>query len=310
MVGSNIKVGYITDDIYLSHDTGIGHPESKERLIAINNAVSVLKDKLVFKSPIAVPQRILEEVHTPEHVQTVLEASEYGTSIDSDTICSADSYDAACYAVGAGVVALDAVKAGEFERAFCAVRPPGHHARPQQAMGFCLFNNIAIAACYAQSIGYEKVMIIDFDVHHGNGTQEAFYGDNSVFYFSSHQAFAYPGTGMEKEKGIGKGEGFTQNFLMMPDGGNDEVLDIYGNDLPEYVDRFDPDIILVSAGYDLHESDPLAQLNVTTEGIRKIVRLILESKRNIPYIFFLEGGYDVHALGENVKATLEEMLMF
>jgi len=206
-------------------------------------------------------------------------------------------------------VALDAVKAGEFERGFCAVRPPGHHARPQQAMGFCLFNNIAIAARYAQSIGYKKVMIIDFDVHHGNGTQDAFYDDNSVFYFSSHQAFAYPGTGMEKEKGVGKGEGFTANFLMMPDGGDDEVLDIYANDLPEYVERFDPDIILVSAGYDLHESDPLAQLNVTTEGIRKIVRLILESKRDIPYIFFLEGGYDVKALGENVKVTLEEMLV-
>ena len=113
----------------------------------------------------------------------------------------------------------------------------------------------------------------------------------------------------KKEKGVGKGEGFTANFLMMPDGGDDEVLDIYANDLPVYVDRFDPDIILVSAGYDLHESDPLAQLNVTTEGIRKIVRLILESKKEIPHIFFLEGGYDVNALGENVKVTLEEMLV-
>jgi acetoin utilization deacetylase AcuC-like enzyme len=301
------KVGYITDEIYLAHDTGMGHPESKERLIAINKSVSALKDKLVFKSPIAVSKTMLENVHTPEHIQTVLEASEYGTSIDADTICSLDSYDAARTAVGAGVVALDAVKAGEFERAFCSVRPPGHHARPQQAMGFCLFNNIAIAARYAQNIGYKKVMIIDFDVHHGNGTQEAFYDDNTVFYFSSHQAFAYPGTGMEKEKGTGKGEEFTANFLIMPDGGDDEVLDIYGNDLPLYVDRFDPDIILVSAGYDLHESDPLAQLNVTTEGIRKIVRLILESKKEIPSIFFLEGGYDVNALGENVKVTLKEM---
>ena len=301
------KVGYITDEIYLAHDTGMGHPESKERLIAINKSVSALKDKLVFKSPIAVSKTMLENVHTPEHIQTVLEASEYGTSIDADTICSLDSYDAARTAVGAGVVALDAVKAGEFERAFCAVRPPGHHARPQQAMGFCLFNNIAIAARYAQNIGYKKVMIIDFDVHHGNGTQEAFYDDNTVFYFSSHQAFAYPGTGMEKEKGTGKGEEFTANFLIMPDGGDDEVLDIYGNDLPLYVDRFDPDIILVSAGYDLHESDPLAQLNVTTEGKRKIVRLILESKKEIPSIFFLEGGYDVNALGENVKVTLKEM---
>jgi len=303
-----MKTAYITDDIYLEHDTGMGHPESKERLIAINRAVKPLKEQLVQRSPIKVSETLLETIHTPEHIQTVLEASEYGSPIDSDTICSAASYDAALAAVGAGIVAVDGVKAGEFERAFCAVRPPGHHARPAQAMGFCLFNNIALTARYAQSVGYEKVMIIDFDVHHGNGTQDAFYADDTVFYFSTHQAFAYPGTGMEKERGIGSGEGYTANFLMMPDGGDEEILDIYENDLPIYVDRFDPDIILVSAGYDLHESDPLAQLNVTTEGIRKIVRLILNAKKHIPYIFFLEGGYDVNALGENVRMTLEEML--
>ena len=175
-------------------------------------------------------------------------------------------------------------------------------------MGFCLFNNIAIAARYAQKQGYEKVMIVDFDVHHGNGTQEVFYGDDTIFYFSSHQAFAYPGTGMEKEKGTGKGEGYTANYLIMPDSGDNEVLDIYENDLPPFVERFKPDIILVSAGYDLHESDPLAQLNVTTEGIRRIVRYILHCA-DVPSVFFLEGGYDVNALGRNVKATLEEMLV-
>jgi len=303
-----MKVAYITDEIYLEHDTGMGHPESKDRLIAINRSVAAIKEQLLQKSPIGVSEEILETIHTSEHIQMVWEASEYGTAIDADTICSKSSYAAAVKAVGAGIVAVDGVKAKEFERAFCAVRPPGHHARPAQAMGFCLFNNIAITARYAQSVGYEKVMIIDFDVHHGNGTQDAFYADNTVFYFSSHQAFAYPGTGMEKEKGIGSGEGYTANFLMMPDGGDEEVLDIYENNLPIYVARFDPDIILVSAGYDLHESDPLAQLNVTTEGIRKIVRLILDSKKDIPYVFFLEGGYDVNALGENVRVTLEEML--
>ncbi len=303
-----MKVAYITDDIYLEHDTGMGHPESKQRLIAINKAVEPLQHKLVKKSPVfGVSKEILQFVHSAEHVQTILNASKYATSIDSDTICSVNSYEAAVKAVGAGIVALDGVKTGEFERAFCAVRPPGHHARPNQAMGFCLFNNIAIAAKYAQSIGYKKVMIIDFDVHHGNGTQDTFYNDNTVFYFSSHQAFAYPGTGMEKERGAGKGEGYTANFLIMPDGGDMEVLDIYENDLPPLVKSFDPDIILVSAGYDLHESDPLAQLNVTTEGIRQIVRHILDSA-DVPYVFFLEGGYDVDALGENVKVTLEELL--
>ncbi|WP_295417718.1 histone deacetylase [Sulfurovum sp.] len=302
-----MKVAYITDDIYLEHDTGIAHPESKQRLIAINKAVEPLRHKLTKREPIWVSKEILQRVHSSEHIEHIIEASEYGIPIDSDTICSKDSYKAATKAAGAGIVAIDGIKKGEFERAFCAVRPPGHHATPTQAMGFCLFNNIAVAARYAQSNGYEKVMIVDFDVHHGNGTQDTFYEDDTVFYFSSHQAFAYPGTGMENEKGAGRGEGFTANFLVMPDSGDSELLDIYENDLSVYVDRFKPDIVLVSAGYDLHESDPLAQLNVTTEGIRKIVRLILDSA-DVPFVFFLEGGYDVDALGRNVKVTLEEML--
>ncbi len=303
-----MKVAYITDDIYLEHDTGIGHPESKQRLITINDAIEPLRHKLLEKSPIGVSQNILKMVHSDQHIEMVHNASKYGDAIDQDTICSADSYEAAVKAVGAGIVAVDGIKAGEFKRAFCAVRPPGHHATLTQAMGFCLFNNIAIAARYAQSVGYKKVMIIDFDVHHGNGTQDTFFEDNTVFYFSSHQAFAYPGTGAEAHRGVGEGEGFTANYLLMPESGDEEILDIYANDLPQYVERFNPDIILVSAGYDLHESDPLAQLNVTTEGIRKIVRLILNSK-DVPFVFFLEGGYDVDALGLNVKVTLEEMLI-
>jgi len=302
-----MKTAYITDDIYLEHDTGTAHPESMQRLSSINQAVEPLLESLICKSPIWVSKEILHSVHSIDHVQNIIDASEYGTPIDSDTICSSGSYKAATKAVGAGVVALDGIKADEFDRAFCAVRPPGHHATPSQAMGFCLFNNIAITAKYAQSLGYKKVMIVDFDVHHGNGTQDTFYDDDTVFYFSSHQAFSYPGTGAESDKGIGRGEGYTANFLVMPDGGDSELLDIYENDFPKFVDMFRPDIILVSAGYDLHESDPLAQLNVTTEGIRDIVRLILDSA-SVPFVFFLEGGYDVDALGVNVRVTLEEMM--
>lgn len=303
-----MKVAYITDDIYLQHDTGAMHPESAQRLRSINRAIEPLRTSLIWKSPIKVSERVLKLVHSAEHIDNIKEVCEYGGSIDSDTVCSTDSYDAARMAVGAGVVALDSIRSGEIDRAFCAVRPPGHHATPTQAMGFCLFNNIAIAARYAQSIGYEKVMIIDFDVHHGNGTQDAFYDDDSVFYFSSHQAYAYPGTGAESDKGEGRGKGYTANFLMMPGSSDSQLLDIYENELPLCVDRFKPDIILVSAGYDLHESDPLAQLNISTEGIRKMLKLILNCAE-VPFVFFLEGGYNVNALGENVKVTLKEMII-
>ncbi len=302
-----MKVAYITDDIYLQHDTGAMHPESPERLRAINKAIELLHPSLTFKAPINASERIIELVHSSEHIESIKNVCAYEGSIDSDTVCSADSFDAARMAVGAGVVALDGIGSGEFERAFCAVRPPGHHARPAQAMGFCLFNNIAIAARYAQSLGYEKVMIVDFDVHHGNGTQDTFYEDDSVFYLSSHQAYIFPGTGARSEKGEGKGRGYTANFPVMAGCTDDELLDIYENELPSLVNDFNPDIILVSAGYDLHESDPLAQLNITTEGIRSIVRCILDSA-DVPFVFFLEGGYNVNALGENVKVTLEEML--
>ena len=302
------EVAYITDDIYLQHKTGAMHPESPERLKAINTAIEPLHPSLTFKSPIKVSEHLLELVHSSEHIETIKNVCKYGGSIDSDTICSSDSFDAATMAVGAGIAALDGIKSGEFKKAFCAVRPPGHHARPIQAMGFCLFNNIAIAARYAQSIGYEKVMIIDFDVHHGNGTQDTFYTDNSVFYFSTHQAFIFPGTGAASDKGEDGGSGYTANFPMMAGSTDNELLDIYENDLPPFVNSFKPDIILVSAGYDLHESDPLAQLNITTEGIRSIVRFILDSA-DVPFVFFLEGGYDVNALGENVKVTLKEMIM-
>ena len=239
-----MRVAYITDEVYLRHDTGPMHPESPNRLIAIDNALEKLKDTLILAEPVSASEKMIELVHTPELIEEIKAASANGRPIDADTVCSKDSFLAAKKAVGAGIAAVDGVKAGAFERAFCAVRPPGHHATKSVAMGFCLFNNIAITARYAQSVGYKKVMIIDFDVHHGNGTQGTFWEDDTVFYFSSHQSFAYPGTGAETEVGEGKGRGYTANFFMMPESGDAELLDIYQNDLPPLAAKFRPDIIL------------------------------------------------------------------
>lgn len=302
------KVAWITDDIYLEHDTGAGHPESVERLISINLKIKTLEDKLIEVEPRVATISELEMVHTSELIADIEAKGKVGMSVDADTMVSTKSYDAARKAVGAGLVAVDGIKEKKFERAFCAVRPPGHHATPTQSMGFCLFNNIAITARYAQKQGYNKVMIIDFDVHHGNGTQDTFYEDNTVFYFSTHEAYAYPGTGNWAHKGLGKGEGYTANYPLMPQSANKETLEFYHVELPQHYADFQPDIVLVSAGYDLHESDPLANLDVTTDGIRQIVRSILELG-NTPVVFMLEGGYSVTDLGWNVVATVEEMFI-
>lgn len=302
-----MRTAYIYDDIYLYHNTGAGHPECSDRMASINGQVKGIKDKLVYLKPIKASEKIVNLVHPFSHIETLKKACESEMAIDADTKTSCGSYDAALSAVGAAVVAIDSFEKGEIDGAFAAVRPPGHHCETNRAMGFCLFNNVAIAARYAQQQGYKKVLIIDFDVHHGNGTQEIFYDDESVFYFGSHQAFAYPGTGGESEKGEGKGYGYTQNHPLMPNSSDKDILEIYQDDMPRCAQEFDPDIILVSAGYDLHESDPLASLDVTTEGIGKIVESIVNLK-SVPYLFMLEGGYDLSALGKNVKITLEKMI--
>jgi acetoin utilization deacetylase AcuC-like enzyme len=192
-------------------------------------------------------------------------------------------------------------------RAFCAVRPPGHHAEADQAMGFCLFNNVAVGAQHARRIGYERVFIIDFDAHHGNGTQHIFEEDDRVFYFSTHQHPYYPDTGKDGERGRGRGEGYTYNVPILAGSGNKDYLMVYQDILPGVVRRFAPDLILVSAGYDIHVNDPHANIRVTSEGVLGIVRSIL-SCSNAPAVFVLEGGYDLASLCESVRITIEEML--
>lgn len=303
------KVGFIYDDIFLLHEMPAGHPESKDRLIAINETLkqSGIWGKLLHMRPRKADLQDVLAVHSGSYVEKVMSFTGY---YDPDTYISKNSVEAALFAAGAVIEALEGCRTGRIERAFCAVRPPGHHAEANRAMGFCIFNNVAVGARYAQKSGYRKVFIADFDVHHGNGTQHSFEGDDTVFYFSTHQYPHYPGTGSDSEQGKGKGFGYTYNMPMHYGSGDKDYFTAFQDVLPGLVNRFDPDIILVSAGYDLHAADPLAGLRVTNEGIRNIVRGILSSKKNIPYIFSLEGGYNLAALSGAVLITIEELLYF
>lgn len=301
------KVGFIYDEIFLKHNTSEWHPEKKERLIWILDSLkkSGIWEKLIPIKPRKATYDDITLVHFHDYIERI---KNFKTGyLDPDTYMSDESLDTALYAAGAAIEAVERCKNREIDCAFCAVRPPGHHAESNRAMGFCIFNNVAIGARYAQKLGYKKVFIIDFDVHHGNGTQHIFEADNTVFYFSTHQYPHYPGTGRESERGKGKGVGYTYNIPMKAGSGDKEYMYVYQNVLPDLIKKFDPDIILVSAGYDIHKNDPLADIKVSDDGLRGIVHSILTCSSN-PFIFSLEGGYDLPSLGEAVRITIEEML--
>ncbi|TAN43168.1 MAG: histone deacetylase [Nitrospirae bacterium] len=301
------KVGFLYDDIFLEHQMPPGHPESGDRLIAINNALrrSKLWGSLIKIQPGKADKKDILAVHTRKYYEEMLTFTGF---YDGDTYVSERSVEAAHFAAGAVIEAIEKCTDATLDRAFCAVRPPGHHAEADRAMGFCIFNNVAIGARYAQKAGYKNVLIIDFDVHHGNGTQHIFEDDDSVFYFSTHQYPHYPGTGSDMEHGRGHGTGFTYNIPMHYGAGDKDYFAAFHDYLPLQVKKCRPDILLVSAGYDLHAGDPLAGIRVTNEGIRSIVRSILQACPGIPQIFCLEGGYNLTSLSESVLITLEEML--
>ncbi|HTR44140.1 MAG TPA: histone deacetylase, partial [Thermodesulfovibrionales bacterium] len=261
-------------------------------------------EKLVHMKPRMASFADVEMVHHHGYVEKIRNFGE--GHLDPDTYFSRGSLEASLTAVGAVMDAVARCRSGRITRAFCAVRPPGHHAEAERAMGFCIFNNIAVGARHAQKLGYDRVFIIDFDVHHGNGTQHMFEEDDTVFYFSTHQYPHYPGTGSAAERGRGKGEGFIRNIPMPNGSGDREYHAAYHEVLPGLVNAFAPDIILVSAGYDIHRDDPLAAIRVTDEGVRDIVRSILSL--SLPTVFSLEGGYDLDALGRSVVITIEEMI--
>ena len=309
-----MKAGLVYDPIYLEHDTG-DHVENARRLV---EAMSHLKETGVKERLTTLPARPaslkeLETIHVPEYISYVKSKAEKGGGwLDPDTVMSPRSYEAALYAAGGVLVAVEAVMNGKVDNAFALVRPPGHHAIRDRAMGFCIFNNVAIAARFALSkFNLKRVLVADFDVHHGNGTQDAFYADPEVLYFSTHQFPHYPGTGWMDETGTGAGEGTTVNFPMTAGWGDEEYLRAFNEVLVPVARGFRPQIILVSAGFDAHWADQLAMMKVSITGFIQMTRILKELAAELcqgRLVFTLEGGYNLRVVAASIKATFDVLL--
>jgi len=270
-------------------------------------------DELFPIDPAPATMEQVRRIHSKEHVGRVKAACEKAPAdLDWDTRVSRDSYDAALLAAGGVIAAVDAVMTGKVRNAFCAVRPPGHHATRERAMGFCLFNNVAIGARHVQDkYKLSNVLIVDWDAHHGNGTQEAFYDDPTVLYFSTHQFPCYPGSGRAEERGAGKGVGYTVNVPMTPGSGDENFFKAFREKLLPTAEKMRPDFVMVSAGFDAHDGDPLTQLGVTTAGFARMTELvkgIAKEHADGKLVSVLEGGYDLDNLGQSVVAHVKALL--
>ena len=296
-----MRVGFYDHPAFREHDAGVGHPERPERLEALLRGLreAGLLERLAPLPPRPATAAELLRVHTDEHVALVASTAGRTFRFDPDTQAGPHSYQAALLAAGAVVDAVDRVLDGAIDRAFCAVRPPGHHATPGRAMGFCLFNNVAVAAAHALGRGLGRVMIVDFDVHHGNGTQDVFYGDPRVLYVSSHAFPFYPGTGALDEVGEGRGRGFTVNLPLPPGMGDPEYARLYRTVVEPIGRAFDPELVLVSAGFDAHRGDPLAGMDLTRAGYAELTDVCLAIASGAArgrLVAALEGGYDLDAI--------------
>ena len=310
------RVGFVFDPRYLGHEMGHGHPESPERLRAIQAQLqsSGTWARLQHLHPRKAERQWIEQIHLAEYVDSLERCSPATgyASFDSDTSMCPGTVDAAYLATGGALSAADAIMHEDIDQAFCAVRPPGHHAEADRAMGFCFFNSVAIVARYLQRRhGVERVLIVDWDVHHGNGTQHAFYNDDTVLFFSTHQFPYYPGTGNAMELGDGRGEGTTIN-VPLPGGQGDEAYqEIFQKVLIPAAETFQPEFVVISAGFDAHHDDPLAGMNLTEEGYAELTGIVLSIAENFSsgrVLSCLEGGYHLQALSKSVERHLKVFL--
>ena len=302
---------YFSHPSSLQHDTG-AHPENASRLRAIEAALDEAGWPRLER--VEAPAATLEQltrVHTPEHIDAIERfAASGGGMLDIDTIGSEHSFEAALHAAGGPVNAAERLLGGEDRFAFCALRPPGHHAEAARAMGFCLFNNVAVASAHAiDAAGAERVLVLDWDVHHGNGTEAIFAGSDQVLYASIHQWPLYPGTGPADYVGVGAGEGYTVNLPVPPGSGSETFLSLVQNVVVPIGREFRPGLVAISAGYDAHRDDPLAECAVDTEGYADMAASMraLGEELDAPVLVCLEGGYDPPALAASVVATVEAL---
>jgi len=308
------KTAIFNDSLFIDHDPGFDHPESPDRLKVINKVLAEEQVKNCFIFPEFTPatHKTIGMNHSTDLMNRVAEtAGKVFDALDPDTKTSPDSYAAATLAVGALTTGVDLLKSGEIDNGFALVRPPGHHAEKKQSMGFCLFNNVAVAARHAlANCGMEKIMIVDWDLHHGNGTQNSFYETDRVLYVSTHQFPYYPGTGDVEETGKGKGEGYTVNIPLPGYQGDSEYACIFNDIIVPVGRKYNPDLILISCGFDIYRDDPLGLMEVTAPGFAYLTRCMVKLAEEVcggKLLVTLEGGYDLNGQRDGAMAVLSEL---